>query len=141
LYVQLILPFRLDFLKILHVQKWIRLFLKELKFCSFTYCHMEIYIFFCRFGGHRCHGSWIYNYLCNQCQSPLTLWVWTPLRRGVLNTTLCDKVFQLLMACLWFSLSTPVSSINTTDRYDITEILLKVVLSTIKPTNQSCQFD
>jgi hypothetical protein len=30
---------------------------------------------------------------------------------------------------------------NTTDRYDITEILLKVVLSTIKPTNQSCQFD
>jgi hypothetical protein len=21
------------------------------------------------------HGSWIYNYLCNQCLSPLTLWV------------------------------------------------------------------
>jgi hypothetical protein len=25
------------------------------------------------------YGSWIYNYLCNQCLSPLTLWVRTPL--------------------------------------------------------------
>ena len=24
------------------------------------------------------YGSWIYNYLFNQCLSPLTLWVWTP---------------------------------------------------------------
>ena len=24
------------------------------------------------------YGSWIYNYLCNQCLSPLTLWVRTP---------------------------------------------------------------
>jgi hypothetical protein len=23
------------------------------------------------------YGSWIYNYLCNQCLSPLKLWVWT----------------------------------------------------------------
>jgi hypothetical protein len=22
------------------------------------------------------YGSWIYNYLCNQCLSSLTLWVW-----------------------------------------------------------------
>jgi len=21
------------------------------------------------------YGSWIYNYLCNQCQSPLKLWI------------------------------------------------------------------
>ena len=28
------------------------------------------------------HGCWIYNYLCNQCISPLTLWVRIPLRRG-----------------------------------------------------------
>jgi len=34
-------------------------------------------------------GSWIYNYLCNQCLSPLTLWVLIQLRRGVLDTTLC----------------------------------------------------
>ena len=38
------------------------------------------------------YGSWIYfNYLCSQCLSSLTLWVWIPLRRGVLDTTLCDK--------------------------------------------------
>ena len=24
------------------------------------------------------YGSWIYNYLCNQCLSPLKLWVWAP---------------------------------------------------------------
>jgi uncharacterized integral membrane protein len=35
------------------------------------------------------YGSWIYNYLCNQCLSPLTLWVRNPLSRGVLDTTLC----------------------------------------------------
>jgi hypothetical protein len=29
----------------------------------------------------------------------------------------------------WFSLGTPVSSTNKTDRYDITEILLKVALN------------
>jgi len=28
------------------------------------------------------------------CLSPLTLWVRTPLRRGVLDTILCDKVCQ-----------------------------------------------
>ena len=42
--------------------------------------------------------------------------------RGVLNTTLCDKV------CQWFSPATPVSSTSKTDRHDITEILLKVAL-------------
>jgi hypothetical protein len=24
------------------------------------------------------YGIWIYNYFCNQCLSPLTLWVWIP---------------------------------------------------------------
>jgi hypothetical protein len=32
-----------------------------------------------------------------------------------------------------FSLGTPVSSTNKADHHEITEILLKVVLSTIKP--------
>jgi hypothetical protein len=45
--------------------------------------------------------------------------------RGILDTTLCDK------ACQWFSADTPVSSTNKTDRRDITEILLKVLLNTI----------
>jgi hypothetical protein len=51
-------------------------------------------------------GSWIYDYLCNQCLSPLTLCVRIPLRRGVLDTTLCNKVCQWLAAGSWFSLGT-----------------------------------
>jgi hypothetical protein len=35
----------------------------------------------------------------------------------------------------WFSPCTPVSTTNKTDRHDITEILLKVALNTIKQTN------
>ena len=75
--------------------------------------------------------SWIYNYLCNQCLSPLTLWVRIPLRRGVLDTTLCDKVCQWLAAGQWFSLGTRVSSTIKTDCHDITEILLKMALNAI----------
>jgi hypothetical protein len=41
--------------------------------------------------------SWIYTYLFNQYPSSLMLWVWTLLRRGVLHTTICDKV------CQWFT--------------------------------------
>ena len=71
------------------------------------------------------YGSLIYNYLCNQCPSPF--------RRGVLDTTLCDKVCQWLVADQWFSLGTSVSSSNKTDHNDIAEILLKVALNTITP--------
>ena len=81
------------------------------------------------------YGSWIYNYLCNQCLSPLTLWGWIPLKRGVLDTTLCDKVCQWLAAGQRFSPGTPVSSTNKTDHHDVAEILLKVALNTIKQTN------
>jgi len=35
------------------------------------------------------YGRWIYNYLYNQCLSPLKLWVRTLLRRSVIDTTLC----------------------------------------------------
>jgi hypothetical protein len=51
-----------------------------------------------------------------------------------MDTTLCDKV------CQWFSPGPPVSSTNKADRHDIhnvAEILLKVVINTIKPINQS----
>ena len=55
--------------------------------------------------------------------------------RGVLDTTLCDKVCYWLVTGQWFSPGTPVSSTNKTDRHDIANILLKVALSTI---NQTC---
>jgi hypothetical protein len=51
--------------------------------------------------------------------------------RGVLDTTLCDKVCQLLAAGRWFSPGTLVSSTNKTDCHDIAEILLKLALNTI----------
>jgi len=33
------------------------------------------------------YGSWIYYYICNQCLSPLMLWVWILIRARC--TTLC----------------------------------------------------
>jgi len=36
------------------------------------------------------YGSWIYNYLYNQCISPLMLGVWILIRARC--TTICDKV-------------------------------------------------
>ena len=42
------------------------------------------------------YGSWIYNYLCNQCLSPQKGYEFVPRSwRGVLDTTLCDKVCHL----------------------------------------------
>ena len=81
-----------------------------------VYCYVQWY------------GSWIYNYLCNQCLSPLMLWVRFSIRARC--TTLCDKVCQWLAIGRWFSPGPPVFSTNKT------EVLLKVVLSTIKQTNK-----
>ena len=81
------------------------------------------------------YGSWIYNYLCNQCLSPLMLWVRISIRTRC--RTLCDKVCQWLATSWWFSPGPPVSSTNKTDRHDITEILLKMALNTIKQTKQT----
>jgi hypothetical protein len=78
------------------------------------------------------YGSWIYNYLCNQCLSSLMLWVRISIEARC--TTLCDKVCQWLAMCRWYS---PISSTNKTDRHDIAEILLKVALKTIKQTISS----
>ena len=69
----------------------------------------------------------------NQCLSPLMLWV--PISIRARCTTICDKGCQWLATFRWFSPGPPVSSTNETDRHDITEILLKVALNTIKQTN------
>ena len=50
-------------------------------------------------------------------------------------TTLCDKVCQWLATGRWFSPSPLVFSTNKADLYDITEILFKMALNTIKQTN------
>ena len=61
------------------------------------------------------------------------LWVWISIR--VKCIPLCDKVCQWLATGRWFSPGPSVSSTNKTDRHNITEILLKVALNTIKQTN------
>ena len=74
---------------------------------------------------------WIYNYLCNQCLSSLTLWVRIP------HIAFCTRY-----SIMWLSLSvtcdrsvispgTPVSSTNESDRHNITDLLFKVALNTI----------
>ena len=40
------------------------------------------------------YGSWIYNYLCNQFLSPRSCKFEPRSWRVVLDTTLCDKVYQ-----------------------------------------------
>ena len=109
-----------------------------LNFDNFIHCiGTQSHGFIVHQGPSWSYGSWIYNYLCNQCLSPLKLWVWIPLRQGVLDTTLCNKVCQWLATGRMFSPSTPVSSTNKTDHHDITEILLKVAFNTINPNQSS----
>ena len=69
------------------------------------------------------YGSWIYNYLCNQCLSPLMLWLQIPLTVRCTQYTLCDKICQWMATGRWFSLGTLVSSINKTGCHDITNIV------------------
>jgi hypothetical protein len=77
------------------------------------------------------NSSWIYNYLCNWCLSPLMLWFRIPLRGGCI--ILCDEACHWLAAGRWFSSGTLHSSTNKSDRHDIADILMKVALNTIKP--------
>ena len=60
----------------------------------------------------------------------LTWWVQIPLRRAVLDTTLCGKFWQIGV----FSPVALVSLTNKTGCHYITGILLKVALNTINPT-------
>ena len=63
------------------------------------------------------------------CLLPVVIRI--PLRRDVLDTTLCDQVCQWLAAGRCFFAGTPVTSCNNTDCHDITVILLKVALNTM----------
>ena len=78
----------------------------------------------------RSYGSWIYNYLCNQCLSALTNVVSS--NRAYARCTRYNIMW--LAAGRWFSPGIPFSSTNKTDRHGITEILLKIVLNTITIT-------
>ena len=61
------------------------------------------------------YGSWIYNYLCNQCISPLTLWVRISIR--VRCTTLSDKVSDLWQVGFFYRVLRFPPIINWPPRY------------------------
>ena len=94
--------------------------------CKF-YCYIMSFLLLVGPSWWWSYGSWIYNYLYNLCISPLTLRVRIFIRAGC--TTLCDKVCQRHD---WFSQGPLVSSTNKADCHNISEILLKVALNTIK---------
>ena len=84
------------------------------------------------------YGSWIYNYQCNQCLSPLMLWGWISIRaRCTALQMYVIKFVKWLATGRWFSPGLLVSFTNKTDCHDKTEILLKVVWATI--TQKSVQ--
>ena len=129
-----ICPFFVRFERLGCFSVWSEKFNIFIKHCyiAFHLPHFWFILDFKSWGGGRGRDPMVvgfYNYLCSQCLSPLMLWVLIPLRWGVLDTTLCE-VCQWLAAGLWFSPGTPVSSTNKTDRHDIAEIVLKVVLNT-----------
>jgi hypothetical protein len=75
----------------------------------------------------------IYMEPSHPMQSPLLSCEFEPRSwRGVLDTTLCDKVSDLQQVCGF--LRGLVSPTNKTDSHDIAEILLKVALNTITLT-------
>ena len=81
--------------------------------------------------------SWkmCWSYLCNQCLSPLTLWVWTLLMAIVYSVQhYVIKFVSDLRQVIGFFTGTAVSFTNKSDCHDITEILLKVVINTINPS-------
>ena len=58
------------------------------------------------------YRSWIYNYLCNQCLSPLMLSVQISIRARC--TTLYDKICQWLATSRWFSPGPPPIKLTAT---------------------------
>ena len=76
---------------------WIQLAKYFLKMVFNTDTYLTIYFLYLYSGPlwSWLYGSWIYNYLCNQCLSPLKLWVRILLMRGVLDATICDKVWSV----------------------------------------------
>ena len=84
------------FAHILKIYTWLYGFITDKQKFTFS-IFWNFVIFRKHFQGLSCswlYGSWIYNYLCNQCLSPLKLWVWILPRLDVLDTTLCDKDCQ-----------------------------------------------
>ena len=86
--------------------------------CLYTSCHWRSnLISFKGLSWTRLYGSWIYNYLCNQCLSPRsTDVVSSNLDQGEVYNIM--RVCQWLATGRWFSSGPIVSSTNKTDWYN-----------------------
>ena len=116
---------------------WYLTFIIIYMFYSIIWVYYVYYVYMfllwgCR-GRTRMVDGFITTYVISAYHHKM-LWVWIPLRGGVLDTTLFDQVCQWLAANQWFSPGTPVSSTDKADRHNITEILLKMALNTITLT-------
>ena len=60
------------------------------------------------------YGSWIYNYLSNQCQSLLMFWVRISIRARCTTLSVC----QWLATGRWFSPSPPPIKLTASPRYN-----------------------
>jgi hypothetical protein len=108
--------------------------LNSLKLCA-SFTSISFLTRGCRGCDHMVVGFTITYIICMQ-SVPITTKVvsWNHIHQswqGLLDIT-CDKVCQWFVTGPWFS---PFSSTNKTDRQDITEMLLRVALNTINPTN------
>ena len=77
-----------------------------------------------------CTHPTFYNQNTLNCELEPCSW------RGVLDTTLCDKVCHSLGTGWWVYPGTPVLYTYKSDCHDIFETLLKVTLNTINQINQ-----
>ena len=73
------------------------------------------------------YSSWICNYMCNQCLNTIKVMSSSNLAHGEVYSI----QHYVIQFCGFLLVGTLVSSTNTTDRNDITEILLKVALNTM----------
>ena len=89
--------------------------------------------------GRRGLDRMVVGFTTTYAISALMLWVRIAIRARC--TTFCNTVCRWLASGWWFFSGPPVSSTNKTDRHDITEILLKVVLNTIKQANKTSRQD
>ena len=76
-------------------------------FCSFMVCGVH-HNFLAKkaLSWSWSHGSWIYNYLCNQCLSPLKLWVRIPF------IARCTRYNIMWNVCRWLDLKTYHENLN-----------------------------
>ena len=102
------------------------------KWTSIVKCHMNV-------RGRRGRDRMVVGFIASMQLVYITINVVSsnPAHARYTRYNICDKGCQWLAAGRWFSLGTPVSSTNKTDRHDIVEISLNVALSTITHPTQS----